>query len=252
MGMFVFKKVFASADLSAKGEYLINGVQESEFGISKGQEDYYFSPIGELGLNHVDLPASISLAGNQLNQQDYVQLMKGINPASGDLIIDKDRLEKIESHTQQSKQEITSLENLSNTLEIDSQSERKENIPVIGFSTAFSASKSISLLYASLDNDSQKFISESVLAASTDVMQQLKREGYFSARVKENGVNKTIGGEPVTLSFLHHLSRPTAKNPDPHLHVHVEIPNYLICDDGKTRTIDFSKWLTDQKYRCII
>lgn len=103
---------------------------------------------------------------------------------------------------------------------------------VIGFSTSIGLHKSLSVLYAGLCQDDQKLFLDALIAASRGLFTELEGISFFGSRTGRGG-SGCIKGEAIALAYVHCTNRAL----EPHLHIHVEIPNICRCADGQWRTL---------------
>lgn len=103
---------------------------------------------------------------------------------------------------------------------------------VIGFSTSIGLHKSLSVLYAGLCSADQKLFLDGLVVASHNLFAELESNGFFSSRTGRGGLAR-IDGKAIALAYVHCTNRAL----EPHLHVHMEIPNLCRCSDGNWRTL---------------
>lgn len=103
---------------------------------------------------------------------------------------------------------------------------------VIGFSASIGLHKSLSVLYAGLRQDDQKFFLDALIAASRGLFAELEGISFFGSRTGRGG-SGYAKGEAIALAYVHCTNRAL----EPHLHIHVDIPNFCRCADGQWRTL---------------
>ncbi|HDS0942807.1 TPA: AAA family ATPase, partial [Pseudomonas putida] len=196
---------FGGESLSSRAEYFEKG--EHEKSDNTGSEDYYFKSEDTL-LAEINGGGAKALGlGDKPLPGDYQALFQGVNPRTGESFISNKRQGEID----------------------------KKKDSVLGFSTAFNVEKSISIIYASSDRDQQKIIEKAMMEASRKTIEDAERRGVIGTR-QNNGQSEleSTDGKVISLHYLHFTNR----NQEPHLHVHCEIPNLVLGDDGQWRTIN--------------
>lgn len=122
------------------------------------------------------------------------------------------------------------------------ESKRKDlsnNNRVHGFSTAFSLDKSISLFYAASDKEVQAKILEAMHDAAEDTINFGEDHGKFVTRRGKAGGGGREAVKVMAASYAHITSRSVdGLPPDPQLHVHLEIANYVLAEDGSILSLD--------------
>lgn len=204
MGYFSFNKVNAQ-NIEAISEYHDNN-DEAKLQTESGIDDYFFQAGSDTLVSGVSGRAAQALGMKDVRPGDYEKLFKGINPRTEESFVDDKRRAQIDSG--------------------DSRA-------VYGYSTSVNVDKSISLLYASSSDHVKRAMEAAMMRASDATVDYMNKSGIFRSRKGRDGV-ETIRGDTIALRYLHFTSR----NQEPHLHVHLEIPNTMLCADGEWRTLD--------------
>ena len=118
------------------------------------------------------------------------------------------------------------------------QGEGARRQPVAGYDLTFSVPKSVSVLWAVADTETQAVIAAAHHAAVADVLDFLERE-VLATRAGAKSASGAVAQYDVTgliaAAFDHYDSRAN----DPHLHTHVVISNRVkTTGDGAWRTLD--------------
>lgn len=211
---------FSAKDISARAEYQEKGEELDR----SGPEDYYFKSNDTI-LREVVGQGAVALGlGSTPLAGDYEATFNGINPRTGESFVSEVRRGQID----------------------------KDPSAVAGFSTSFNVDKSISVLYASASPDVQRVIERALMKASRRSIENAEQRGILGTRALKEKAPESLtealmaingGGEKrlenasggvISFNYLHFTSR----NLDPHLHVHCEIPNLIIGEDGKWRTLN--------------
>lgn len=200
MSIFTIDK-FCADDISSRAEYHESGEEHHS-----GLEDYYFQSGSDTALAEFAGSGTAKLGLGQVPQAgDYEALMNGINPRNGAVFCSKTRDTQLNT----------------------------DKKTVAGFSTSFNLDKSMSLIYATLSRQQQITFEKGAMEATRRTIRHLEKRGVFSYRTGPQG-SMSHPGEVVAANYLHFTNR----NQEPHLHVHVEIPNLILGADGKWRTLD--------------
>jgi conjugative relaxase-like TrwC/TraI family protein len=206
MAIFTVDK-FRAKDVSARADYFEKG-EELEVGPQRvsGEEDYFLNSHDTI-LSEIAGTGSVAL-GLGINPQagDYAMLFNGFNPRTGESFVSDVRRGQLDK-------------------------DPKANA---GFSTSFNLDKSISLLYASAPTEVQQHFERAAMEASRRVIESAERRGVIGTRALNDSDLEDATGGVISLNYLHFTNR----NQEPHLHVHCEIPNLVVGEDGKWRTIN--------------
>lgn len=202
---FRAKDVGARADYFEKGEELEAGPQ-----YTSGEEDYFLDSRDTI-LSEIVGGGSVALGlGSNPEPGDYKLLFNGFNPRTGESFVSDTRRGQLDK-------------------------DPKANA---GFSTSFNVDKSISLLYASSPAEIQQHFEKAMMEAARRSIEQAEKRGIIGTRAVAQGESEKAmedaTGQIVSLNYLHFTNRAQ----EPHLHVHCEIPNLVIGEDGKWRTIN--------------
>lgn len=209
MAIFTIDK-FTGGDVGARANYFERGVgrilgdgQEPER--STGGEDYYHMAGNDtLQTEYLGQGAQVMGLGITPQDGDYAALMSGANPRTGEPYVSQRRHGELERGT-----------------------------GLAGFSTSFNADKTLSLVYASLLRDQQILFERAMMESSRRAFEYAETSGYFGYRLGAQGVDRH-SGKAMAASYLHFTNR----NQEPHLHVHVEIPNACLGTGGEWRPLD--------------
>lgn len=209
MAIFTIDK-FTGGDIGGRADYFERGEgrildDEHDQVLSTGGEDYYHIPGNDTLLAEF-LGQGAEAMGLGITPQngDYAALMAGTNPRTGESYVPKRR-----------------------------QGELERGTGLAGYSTSFNADKTLSLVYASLPREQQIIFERALMEASRRVVEYAEAQGYFGYRLGAQGVDR-YAGKAMAASYLHFTNR----NQEPHLHVHVEIPNACLGTDGQWRPLD--------------
>ncbi|HCF2449043.1 TPA: AAA family ATPase [Pseudomonas aeruginosa] len=201
MAIFTIDK-FTGGDIGARADYFERGEGQV---LSSGGEDYYHKPGNDTLLTEYLGQGSQALGlGISPQDGDYAALMSGVNPRTNEPYVLKRR-----------------------------QGELERGTGTAGFSTSFNLDKTLSLVYASLPREQQIVFERAVMEASRRTFEYAEGQGYFGYRRGAQGVDR-YAGKAVAASYLHFTNR----NQEPHLHVHVEIPNACLTPEGEWRPLD--------------
>lgn len=225
MAIFTVDK-FRAKDISARAKYFEKG-EELEAGpqYTSGEEDYFLNSRDTI-LSEIVGTGSVALGlGGEPRSGDYELLFNGFNPRTGESFVSDVRRGQLDK-------------------------DPKANA---GFSTSFNVDKSLSLLYASAPKEVQQHFERAMMEAARRSIEQAEKRGIIGTRalkdsaptdlgevlrninLGENGKSlEDVPGGIVSLNYLHFTNRAQ----EPHLHVHCEIPNLVLGEDGKWRTIN--------------
>lgn len=209
MAIFTIDK-FSGGDIAARADYFELGEgqvlgDEHDQVLSTGGEDYYHKPgSGTLLTEYLGQGAEAMGLGITPQDGDYAALMSGINPRTSESYVLKRRQDQIERGT-----------------------------ATAGFSTSLNVDKTLSLVYASLPREQQLLFERAMMEASRRTFEYAEKQGYFGYRLGAQGVDRHAG-KAMAASYLHFTNR----NQEPHLHVHIEIPNACLTPDGEWRPLD--------------
>lgn len=209
MTVFTVDK-FTGGDIAARAEYfekgegiLLEDGQEPQ--LSSGGEDYYHKPGNDTLLTeYLGQGAQAMGLGITPQNGDYAALMSGTNPRTNESFVSDRR-----------------------------QGELERGTGLAGFSTSFNVDKTLSLVYAAVRRDQQVLFEKAMMEAARRAMEHAEANGYFGYRLGAQGVERHAG-KVMAAAYLHFTNR----NQEPHLHVHVEIPNACLGTDGKWRPLD--------------
>ncbi|WP_341303210.1 MobF family relaxase [Pseudomonas sp. TMP25] len=203
MSIFTIDK-FNSGDIQSRADYHESG--EDIAIIRSGAEDYYFKPNSDTLLTAFAGRGSVELGlGVYPVNGDYAALMSGKNPRTGQSFCSTTRRTQLKT----------------------------DNHAQAGFSTSFNVEKSLSLLYATLPRSEQVLFEQALMEAASKTINHLESRGVFAYRTGAQGTS-THPGKVIAANYLHFTNR----NQEPHLHIHTEIPNLILGNDGQWRTLD--------------
>lgn len=215
-----------------------------------GREDYYHKSGTDTLASGIAGPLASKLGlGEHPQDGDYLALFRGINPRTGEALLDEKRRKAIDKAIQEAE---SKKANPSTKKQLDAgdlerlEKEGKEKAakdPVLGFSLCVSLQKSISIYWAKADDETRRVIQECMMGAVNDAIEREHRVGRIRGREGAQGA-ESVTGECVTLTYAHCTARraPGEDFPDPQLHVHLERPNFVRTVDGKFLTLD-AGWL---------
>ncbi|HCF1624160.1 TPA: AAA family ATPase [Pseudomonas aeruginosa] len=209
MAIFTIDK-FTGGDIGARANYFERGEgqvlgDEHDQVLSTGGEDYYHKPGADTLLaEYLGQGAEAMGLGITPQDGDYAALMSGINPRTRESYVLKRRQDQLERGT-----------------------------GTAGFSTSLNVDKTLSLVYASLPREQQIIFERAMMEASRRTFEYAEKQGYFGYRLGAQGVDR-YAGKAMAASYLHFTNR----NQEPHLHVHIEIPNACLTPDGERRPLD--------------
>ncbi|WP_312723464.1 MobF family relaxase [Stutzerimonas nitrititolerans] len=209
MAIFTIDK-FTGGDIGARANYFERGEgqvlgDEHDQVLSTGGEDYYHKPGADTLLaEYLGQGAEAMGLGITPRDGDYAALMSGINPRTREPYVLKRRQDQLERGT-----------------------------GTAGFSTSLNVDKTLSLVYASLPREQQIIFERTMMEASRRTFEYAEKQGYFGYRLGAQGVDR-YAGKAMAASYLHFTNR----NQEPHLHVHIEIPNACLTPDGEWRPLD--------------
>lgn len=170
------------------------------------KDNYYTQQVGELYGKSLD---HLSLRKDDLTHDNFVNLLEGINPTTGEQLTAK-----------------------------------RNNKSVPGFDFTFSAPKSLSVVVEAahgFDKDLASFLEKLHDKAVNQTLDLIEKE-HIKTRVQKK--KKTVveyTGNLIASKFQHDISRAL----DPQLHTHCVIKNMTLCSDGKYRTLDMSTLLKE-------
>lgn len=209
MAIFTIDK-FSGGNIGARANYFERGEgqvlgDEHDQVLSTGGEDYYHKPGADTLLTeYLGQGAEAMGLGITPQDGDYAALMSGINPRTSEPYVLKRRQDQIERGT-----------------------------ATAGFSTSLNVDKTLSLVYASLLREQQLLFERAMMEASRRTFEYAEKQGDFVYRLGAQGVDR-YAGKAMAASYLHFTNR----NQEPHLHVHIEIPNACLTPDGEWRPLD--------------
>lgn len=209
MAIFTIDK-FTGGDIGARANYFERGEgqvlgDKHNQVLSTGGEDYYHKPGADTLLaEYLGQGAEAMGLGITPQDGDYAALMSGINPRTKKSYVLKRRQDQLERGT-----------------------------GTAGFSTSLNVDKTLSLVYASLPREQQVIFERAMMEASRRTFEYAEKQGYFGYRLGAQGVDR-YAGKAMAASYLHFTNR----NQEPHLHVHIEIPNACLTPDGEWRPLD--------------
>ncbi len=209
MAIFTIDK-FVGGDIGARANYFERGEGQilgegQEPTSSSGGEDYYHKPGNDTLLTeYLGQGAQAIGLGVTPQDGDYAALMGGVNPRTGEAYVSKRRHGELERGT-----------------------------GLAGFSTSLNVDKTLSLVYAALSREQQAVFERAVMEASRRTFEYAEERGYLGYRLGAQGIERHAG-KALAASYLHFTNR----NQEPHLHVHVEIPNACLGADGQWRPLD--------------
>src|SRR5918995_5624865 len=108
---------------------------------------------------------------------------------------------------------------------------RRDRVP--GFDVTFSAPKSISVVWATADEQTAALIRDAHERSVDAALGFLEREAAYT-RLGTDGHTAARGSGFVAASFRHRMSRAG----DPQLHTHVLVANLIKTEDGEWRSLD--------------
>lgn len=226
MAMYTIEKGFADAKSMERADnyYL------SESKSMSGSEDYYFQGATDIQMNWAWGFAKDKFGMDELAPGDLSQLSRGINPRTGEVFVDAERFKTLDDH-------------------FEGRADISEKKQIAFFSTLFAVSKSVSIFFASTEEETRKQMLDAgrrAIEKTLDAMSS-QYEIFGSRRRNQDGDLESIGGTPTALCFAHCVTRPQGGQPDPHLHFHCEMPNSMLCDDGAYRTLNAREMYRFQK-----
>ncbi len=168
------------------------------------KDNYYTQQVGELygkSLNH------LSLRKDDLTHDNFVNLLEGINPITGEQLTAK-----------------------------------RNDKSVPGFDFTFSAPKSLSIVVeaAKIHDKNLASLLENLHDKAVNQTLNLIEKEHIKTRIQKK--KKTVveyTGNMVASKFQHDISRAL----DPQLHTHCVTMNMTLCSDGKYRTLDMASLL---------
>lgn len=209
MAIFTIDK-FSGGDIAARANYFEKGEGRvlgdgQEQARTTGGEDYYHMPgNGTLLTEYLGAGSQVMGLGITPQDGDYSALMGGTNPRTGESYVSNRRQGMLDRGT-----------------------------GLAGFSTSLNLDKTLSLVYAALPRDQQLIFERVVMEASRRIFEYAENQGYFGYRMGAQGVD-LHAGQIMAASYLHFTNR----NQEPHVHVHIEIPNACLGADGQWRPLD--------------
>lgn len=215
MSVFSVDKLYADA-VQSRADYHERGeLQQAGLAPGSGREDYFHQVKGGIPLAGFIGAAAASLGLHGEPQTgDYAQIFSGIHPRTGLPLLSPRRLAELQS------------------------SERC----VAGYSTSLNCDKSVSLAYAAASRPVQQKIESAVLEASRRAFENLEQRRLIRTRRGAGGAIEEKAGL-LAMQYLHFTSRDL----DPHLHVHLEIPNMVLAPDGTWLSLDASELFDRQR-----
>lgn len=234
MAIFTVDK-FSAKDVSARADYFEKGEElNSDRQLTSGKEDYFLKSSDTI-LSEIAGTGSVALGlGIDPRPGDYELLFNGFNPRTGEGFVGNVRRGQLD----------------------------KDSKANAGFSTSFNVDKSISLLYATAPKEIQHYIEKAMMEAARRSIESAEKRGIIGTRslqevaprdfgeairnINNDESGKTMEDSPgriISLNYLHFTNRAQ----EPHLHVHCEIPNLVLGDDGKWRTINAKELYARQK-----
>lgn len=213
MGYFTMTTRSSQDEIVANGKYLEAGekIENSNKVKTTSLDDYFYQPGSEQVLQvHTGSAQKNLFMPDNISNGDYSNLCKGVNPITGEIFLSEKRIKQLESTAIDDKK------------------------TVIAFSTSYNVDKSISLLYSVSDNETKKQIEFALITATKKAIKYAENNIVSSRFRGNNNELEAVSGKMICLSYLHFTNRAR----EPHLHIHCEIPNSLLCDDGQWRTID--------------
>jgi len=215
VSVFSVDKLYADA-VQSRADYHERGeLQQADPAPNSGREDYFHQVNSDIPLAGFIGSAAASLGLHDEPQTgDYAQIFSGIHPRTGLPLLSPRRLAELQS------------------------SERC----VAGYSTSLNCDKSISLAYAAASRPVQQKIESVVLEASRRTFENLEQRGLIRTRRGAGGAIAEEAGL-LAMQYLHFTSRDL----DPHLHVHLEIPNMVQAPDGGRLSLDASELFDRQR-----
>lgn len=160
------------------------------------REDYYTAGGEPPGRWVGKFAQTLNLAGQQVQKGQLIEAFSGFDPATGQPL---------------------------------ARNAGPEHKP--GYDLTFSAPKSVSVIWATADQATQKAISEAQQKAVEAAIAHAEKIGAFVQRAGHGGIEKVPHGELLVATFEHSTSR----NGDVQLHTHAITPN--LAANGKT--VDF-------------
>ncbi len=191
-----------------------------ERSVAAGLDDYYAGRGESPGFWAGRGAASLGLEG-EVEEGELGALVRGKDPKTGD---------ELRPHV---KGRTITIER------IDPETgarwrEEKKLAPVAGFDLVFSTPKSVSLLHALGDEETQRAIAAAHRSAWQAALAYLEEEACVTRRGKD-GYLRERGGGFVAAAYRHRTSRAQ----DPHLHTHVIVANMTESpSDGEWRALD--------------
>ena len=148
-----------------------------------GGEDYYHMPGADtLLVEYAGSGGAAMGLGVTPQDGDYLTLMSGVNPRTGNHFITESRRS------------------------------------VAGFSTSLNVDKTLSLLYACLPREQQVIFERAMMEASRSVFDYGERQGYFGYRLGAGG-SERHPGKVVVATYLHFTNR--NQEPHLHVHAEI-------------------------------
>lgn len=215
MSVFSVDKLYADA-VQSRADYHERGeLQPGCTPPNSGREDYFHQPGNDIPLAEFigSAAASLGLHGEP-QTGDYAAIFSGTHPRTDLPLLSPRRLAELQS------------------------SERC----VAGYSTSLNGDKSVSLAYAAASRPVQQKIESAVQEASRRTFENLEQRGLIRTRRGAGGAIEEKAGL-LAMQYLHFTSRDL----DPHLHVHVEIPNMVQAPDGTWLSLDAGELFDRQR-----
>lgn len=215
MSVFSVDKLYADA-VQSRADYHERGeLQQAGAGPNSGREDYFHQVENGIPLAEFigSAAASLGLHGEP-QTGDYAAIFSGTHPRTDLPLLSPRRLAELQS------------------------SERC----VAGYSTSLNCDKSVSLACAAASRPVQQKVESAVLEASRRTFENLEQRGLIRTRRGAGGAIEEKAGL-LAMQYLHFTSRDL----DPHLHVHVEIPNMVQAPDGTWLSLDAGELFDRQR-----
>lgn len=218
---------FGAGEISQMAEYNEKGECLSKDGqsLTSGPEDYFIespdtlmSEICGSGAAHLGL-------GVVPQEGDFTAIFHGYNPRNDEDLLSKVRRGQLD----------------------------KDPSSIAGFAMSFNLDKSFSVLYAAVNSSDQQALGRCAMNAARLTIEWAEEQGILSTRRSSsapadlgeairninNGVEngsrmEKVKAGVISLNYLHFTSRAL----DPHAHVHVNLANLALAEDGKWTTLE--------------
>ncbi|QAY71618.1 MobF family relaxase [Xylanimonas protaetiae] len=181
-------------------------------------------------------------AGDVVTPEHLVRLLgHGLDPTNADVALGKPYPQfstppdRIEARAAKLPESLSARERADAVATITAEEQRKgTRAAVAGYDLTFSASKSVSVLWAVADADTQARIVEVHHAAVADVLALFERD-VAATRTGSHSINQEAVVGVAATAFDHYDSRTN----DPQLHTHVVVSNKVkTLQDGQWRSLD--------------